>query len=101
MDLSKEDVLLLIQEYEKKDVLWDSSHRWHFNNEKKMDAWREICNVIPTTVDDAKRKVASLLGSYRREKSKEIKCQGTGKGKLLLLFSGLVINYKTIRINRV
>jgi hypothetical protein len=35
MDLDKEDVLLLIQGYQKHWVLWDSKDKWHFNKIKK------------------------------------------------------------------
>lgn len=81
MELDKESVIFLIQKYEEHKVLWDPKNKWHFNKIKKNDAWQEIADSVGIGVEDAKKKMASLLGSFRREKSKGMKSVGTGKGK--------------------
>ncbi|CAG9853646.1 unnamed protein product [Phyllotreta striolata] len=80
MNLNKEDVIILIQEYQKRRVLWDAKDKWHFNKNKKNDSWNEIAECLNISVDDAKKKISSLLGSFRREKAKGRKTLGTGKG---------------------
>lgn len=80
MNLNKEDVILLIREYEKRKVLWDSRDKWHFNKNRKNDAWNEIAKCIKIDVEDAKKKISSLLGSFRREKAKGRKTLVTGNG---------------------
>jgi hypothetical protein len=67
MNLDKEDVLLLIQEYQKHWVLWDSKGKWHFNKVYKKDAWDEIGKPLKIDKEDAKKKIASLIGSFRRD----------------------------------
>lgn len=70
MDWSNEDALLLIQEYQKWRLLWDPKHNEHFNKIKKNDAWEEIAKACSIEIDEAKKKMSSLLGSFRREKAK-------------------------------
>lgn len=60
MNLNKEDVLLLIQEYQKQRILWDPKDKWHFNQKQKNDAWEEIARGIDIDVEDAKKKISSL-----------------------------------------
>ncbi|GBP40864.1 hypothetical protein EVAR_88925_1 [Eumeta japonica] len=47
---------------------------------EKTDAWREISSKFNIPVKEIKKKVNSLLGSYRREKSREKKSFVTGSG---------------------
>lgn len=84
MNLNKEDVVRFIQEYEKHSVLWNSKDKWHFNKNRKNRAWDEIAKCINISVEDAKKKISSLLGSFRREKAKGWKTLGAGKGKIHL-----------------
>lgn len=81
MNLNKEDILQLIHEYQKQRILWDPKDKWHFHKNKKHDAWDEIATSLDIDVEDAKKKISSLLGSFRREKAKARKTVGTGKGK--------------------
>lgn len=80
MEWDSEDSLLLIQEYERHRLLWDPKHKDRFNKQKKHDAWREIAKACNTDMDNAKKKMASLLGSFRRERAKGRKIIGTGTG---------------------
>ncbi|KAI8421610.1 hypothetical protein MSG28_009620 [Choristoneura fumiferana] len=70
MNLSKSEVLDMIEEYQKHRALWDSNHKGHFNKYIKNTAWQEIAETFGVDVTDARRKMASLLGSFRREKAK-------------------------------
>lgn len=82
MEWSNEEALHLIQEYMKHDLLWNPKHPQHFNKIKKGDAWAEIAEACGTEVEEAKKKMSSLLGSFRKEKAKRKKTIGTGAGKL-------------------
>lgn len=47
----------------------------------KEDAWRDIGCAKGRSAEECKNETVSLLASYRREKNKEKKIKGTGKGK--------------------
>ncbi|XP_031338805.1 uncharacterized protein LOC116167519 [Photinus pyralis] len=71
----------LVKCYESKRVLWDSKHPEYYNKNKREDLWREISVSMNISVKELKKKMTSLLGSYRREKSREKKSQVTGSGQ--------------------
>lgn len=52
------------------NLSWDSKDPYHFSKTKKYDAWCEIAKELNTNHDEVKKKMSSLLGSFRREKSK-------------------------------
>lgn len=84
MEWSNDLSLILIQEYEKLPILWDVTHSQYYNKTKKNDAWQELVNTINVEhldINEAQKKMKSLLGSFRREKSKIKTSMGTGKGK--------------------
>lgn len=57
MDLNKQDdVLLLIQEYWKHKLLWDTEDKWYFHKIKKNDAWEEIAKKFEIGDEDVKKK---------------------------------------------
>lgn len=82
MEWSNENTLKLINVYRTKSLLWDPKHVNHFKKPMKEDAWREIESEMNISAENCKKKMISLLSSYRREKSKVKNSQGTGKGKL-------------------
>lgn len=84
MEWTQEKVLLFIEEYRNKPILWNPQDPQHFNKLKKCDAWQELADEFETTQDECKRKMTSLLASLRREKSKVSKSIGTGKGKIII-----------------
>lgn len=49
--------------------------------EKKIDAWNEIASAIGTSAEACRKKISSLLVTYRKEKNKVKSSMGTGKGK--------------------
>uniref|UniRef100_A0AAR5QBD8 MADF domain-containing protein n=1 Tax=Dendroctonus ponderosae TaxID=77166 RepID=A0AAR5QBD8_DENPD len=68
--------LKLIELYKSKPELWNSRHSLYRVRSKKREAWDEIANQLGTSTDILKLKLNSLLASYRRERSKEIKGMG-------------------------
>lgn len=70
MSWSQKKCLSLIDEYEKKELLWNRDHEDYFNKTKKHDAWVEIASAFNVTHEEAKKKMDSLLSSFRREKAK-------------------------------
>lgn len=80
MDWGQEKCLELIDNYEKYPVLWNPRHGLYYNKIKKHDAWVSISNAIGRSVAETKKKMESLLASFRREKAKGKESIGTGKG---------------------
>ncbi|XP_063362727.1 uncharacterized protein LOC134651553 [Cydia amplana] len=70
MDLSKDEVFTLINAYRSQRVLWDTNHKGYFNKHIKTKAWQIVADAVGVDFENAKRKMASLLGSFRREKSR-------------------------------
>ncbi|KAJ8893426.1 hypothetical protein PR048_006019 [Dryococelus australis] len=81
MEWSNEKCVALIHEYEKYPTLWNPKHATYYNRNKKHDAWVDVVNVIGFPVEEAKKKkMESLLRSYRRERAKAKSSMGAGKG---------------------
>jgi hypothetical protein len=85
MSWTRERCLVLIDEYEKKEELWNPQHGYYYDKLRKHDAWVEIGRALDVSAEEAKKKVESLLSSFRREKAKGTKSVGTGTGKYYLL----------------
>lgn len=78
MDFTDDTVLRLIREYEKYPVLWDPEDKFYKLNNRKKDAWNAICSVLEADADVLKKKMNSILNSYRRERQKVLsKTSGT------------------------
>ncbi len=86
MSWPREKCLGLIDEYEKHEVLWNPQHGDYYNKLKKHDAWVEVSSVLDISPQEGKKKMDSLLSSFRREKAKGKKSVGTGTGKYFLLY---------------
>nr|CAH7742013.1 unnamed protein product [Callosobruchus chinensis] len=84
MEWSQQIVLVLLEEYQKREILWKPRHPLYYNTIKKEDAWREIAAILNVEVQELKKKMESLKGSFRREKSRVKKGTGTGKGPLTI-----------------
>ncbi|XP_066981347.1 uncharacterized protein [Macrobrachium rosenbergii] len=80
MEWHRSRCMTLIAEYEKRPVLWDPEHGSYFNKTKKLEQWEEVAQVIGCTVEEVKRKMDSLLGSFRRERGKANRHKGNDKG---------------------
>ncbi|XP_066263077.1 transcription factor Adf-1-like [Euwallacea similis] len=81
MEWTREKCLQLIDEYEKHPVLWNPTHGSYYNKIQKNDNWTVIAEVIGCTHEEVKKKMESILSSFRREKAKGKKSVGTGKGR--------------------
>lgn len=77
----KEKILIFIREYEKREILWKKENKFYHNIVKKEDAWMEISKIMNEIVNILKKKMESLRGFRRREKTRILKSMGTGKGK--------------------
>ncbi|CAG4993049.1 unnamed protein product [Parnassius apollo] len=77
---SDDQSVLLIEEYKTREVLWNPQNENFYTQNLKKDAWDEIGNLLKKTAEKCNNKMTSLLSSYRREKGKEKKSKGTGKG---------------------
>lgn len=81
MEWSEENLLNLVETYKLFQNLWDPKHKDYFNKEKKIDAWNEIASAVGKSAEAIKKKISSLLATYRKEKNKVKSSVGTGKGK--------------------
>lgn len=84
MEWSHEASLRLIDEYEKAPLLWDSKHPHYYSKTRKQEAWEAVAARINTDVEELKKKLNSLLGSFRRERMKHRRQVALGRGMSLL-----------------
>ncbi|XP_056639865.1 uncharacterized protein LOC130447204 [Diorhabda sublineata] len=80
MDWDENEILKFIESYEQHCILWDPKHRSHYNKKLRNKAWDEIAAINNKSVDKCKRKLASLLATMRRERSKMRKNILAGRG---------------------
>lgn len=83
MEWSEEKCFQLISVYQQHELLWQARHPQHYNKLKKQDAWEEIAQEINTDAEECKKKMGSLLSSFRRENAKIKRSRGTGTGRFL------------------
>ncbi|KAL4132187.1 hypothetical protein QTP88_009394 [Uroleucon formosanum] len=81
MKWSKESCLNLINEYQKYPVSWNPKDLMYFSKNKKIDAWAQIGRNLNIDTEEAKKKMISLSGSFRREKTKTKNSFGTRKDR--------------------
>lgn len=79
MELLEDISFKLIGEYEKHPLLWQAKHAQDYNKFKKQDAWEEIAEKVNADTDECKKKIASLLLSFRCEISKIKKAEERGR----------------------
>lgn len=84
--MDKEQCLKLIRLYGEYRRLWDAQCPDYTNRGLREDAWRKISQEMNLPIAELKKKMDSLLGSYRREKSREKKSRITGSGIYYLMF---------------
>ncbi|KAF5307554.1 hypothetical protein FQR65_LT18401 [Abscondita terminalis] len=75
-----EQSIRLIQLYSSYKMLWDPKDPKYLNKTQREDSWKQIAAEMQCPVGELKKKMESLLGSYRREKSREKKSRITGSG---------------------
>lgn len=83
MEWSEEKCIQLINIYQSYELLWKAKHPQHFHKIKKQDSWEKIGEEMDADPEICKKKMGSLLSSFRRENAKEKRSRGTGSGKCL------------------
>lgn len=87
MNWDQQQSLMLIAELQKHEILWNPKDKAFFNSQRKEEAWKKLAETLNAEVGEVKRKVDSLRGSYRRERSRIKKAQdaaASGVGKNFL-----------------
>jgi len=82
MEWNDEQSLKLKQLYKDHPILWDPTCSQYKLGKKKIEYWREIATELNTNAVEAKKKMDSLLASYRRERNREVKPSGAGSDKI-------------------
>ncbi|CAG5006370.1 unnamed protein product [Parnassius apollo] len=67
---SNDDMFLLIDLYKEKPCLWDPTNNEYKLKAKRSDCWLEIANILNCDVSIVKKKMESLLNSFRRERQR-------------------------------
>ncbi|KAL3288938.1 hypothetical protein HHI36_003382 [Cryptolaemus montrouzieri] len=65
------NTLILVDEYRRHSCLWDPADPYFKIMNRKNDAWREVAAALQCSVHETKRKMASVLASFRRERKRE------------------------------
>ncbi|KAJ8920507.1 hypothetical protein NQ315_005376 [Exocentrus adspersus] len=74
---SNEASLALIEEYKNQPVLWNTRHGYHYSKVRKQEAWETIAYNMQAGVNEVRQKMNSLMGSFRRERSKMRRGEGS------------------------
>lgn len=74
-------VLSLLELYESRELLWDTSHRDYRNKIKKNDAWEAIAKELKFFRKDIETKVHTLRLQFVRERKKVKSSKTTGSGR--------------------
>ncbi|XP_049802550.1 uncharacterized protein LOC126236924 isoform X1 [Schistocerca nitens] len=82
MEWSTETALKLIECYRERECLWDPTNCDYKNKLKRLDAWREISELLERNVNDVRKKMESLLTSFRRERQREANQTGSGSDEV-------------------
>lgn len=85
MEWSRHKIFLLINLYRNRPILWDPQSLQHYNKIEKQEAWQEISDKLGTSANECKRKMSSLLASFRREKARMSKSEDTRASKRAFL----------------
>nr|CAH7734496.1 unnamed protein product [Callosobruchus chinensis] len=97
--LVQDDKLVTFSLYESGRVLWDPKYEQYFSRQKEEDAWRDISISMEIDVEEIKKKMTSLLGSFRRERSKEKISSVLHFSRFLYLSLSLLWRYHDYVIN--
>ncbi|KAJ0169392.1 hypothetical protein K1T71_014979 [Dendrolimus kikuchii] len=79
--MHNEKCIELIKLYENHRHLWDPTSPHHYNKQLKEDSWKIISKEMNLPISEVKKKITSLCGSFRREKSRHKKSLVTGSGR--------------------
>lgn len=73
MEWNVEQSLKLIELFKDRSILWDLSSPQFKFSKKKVEYWKEIATELNTNANEVKKKMESLLASYRRERDSGVK----------------------------
>ncbi|XP_076384375.1 formin-like protein isoform X5 [Megalopta genalis] len=79
--MDNEKCKIFIEVYKRHRSLWDPKHYDYHNSAIRECSWREISSILNLPVAELKNKMKSLMGTYRREKSRQKKSLITRSGK--------------------
>lgn len=82
MDWSDTRCFQLIHLYQENPILWNPTHSEYKLNKKKFDVWCAIAKDMNAEVVDVRKKMESLLTSFRRERQRERTTYGMGKDEV-------------------
>ncbi|KAF5297834.1 hypothetical protein FQR65_LT19668 [Abscondita terminalis] len=63
--MDNETCRVLIKLYGTKDLLWNSKSPHYHNKSLRQDAWNEISSIMVVPVPELKKKMTTLMASYR------------------------------------
>jgi hypothetical protein len=78
MEWSNTVSLRLIGLYREKELLWNPTHADYKSKLKRLDAWNETSQLLGCDQTEVRKKMESLLTSFRRERQKEEMKTGSG-----------------------
>ncbi|KAG7165679.1 putative Alcohol dehydrogenase transcription factor Myb/SANT-like-containing protein 21 [Homarus americanus] len=73
MKWDREKCLTLLDEYKKHPELWYLQHGLYYNKVRKHDCWVSIAQIMECSPGEGKKKMGSLLASFRMEEAKKKK----------------------------
>ncbi|KAK7862476.1 hypothetical protein R5R35_001374 [Gryllus longicercus] len=79
MEFDNERALLLIELYRRHRSLWDPKDPLYYSKARKAQAWGEVAARVGGAVHEVRRKMESLLGSFRRERSRAARAAARGE----------------------
>ncbi|XP_076656033.1 uncharacterized protein LOC143360788 isoform X2 [Halictus rubicundus] len=79
--MDNEKCKIFIEIYKRHRSLWDPKHYDYHNSAIRENSWREISSILNLPVAELKNKMKSLMGTYRRERSRQKKSLITRAGK--------------------
>lgn len=80
MEWNRSSSLKLIRLYKQHECLWNPADDDYKNKGKKNDAWNNLCEIFQCDLIEMKKKMDSLLGSFRRERQKQTNAAKTNFG---------------------
>lgn len=86
MEWPEETSLILVEIYKSFKNLWDPKDKDYFKKDKKVDSWNDVASAVGKSSEACKKKISTLLATYRKEKNKVKASMGTGKGNILLYY---------------
>ncbi|XP_069699544.1 uncharacterized protein [Periplaneta americana] len=82
LEWTEDAVINLINVYREQEALWNPKHPFYHNKLRKHDAWEAIGKMFSCKAEEVKKKIESLLTSFRRERQKSTKRSGMGSDEV-------------------